>query len=293
MRITSVMRIRLILLLASAVVSFAPGLALADDEPDTTIVQPAPSGRQALGWIVGSHTLANLMARDSEGAVARLLNQPGTYVVTTRDGVFPQGWMATPTETFTDADNLIDTLNQGRLLPGVGAVILDIENWQFTPVAQQLDPGPAYDRAAAAAHAHGLKLIATPAMDLVGRLGRRSDERLFAAYLRLGLPDLAGAHADVFELQSQALEEDPAAFGNALAAAASQVRAINPEVVVFGGVSTNHSGHLVTAAQMIAAINAAPAEVQGYWLNDPAGGAYCPKCTGPYPDIAVQFLAGF
>jgi hypothetical protein len=60
---------------------------------------------------------------------------------------------------------------------------------------------------------------------------------------------------------------------------------------VFGGVTTNHSGHTVTAAQMTGAVKAAPGEVSGYWLNDPAGGAYCPKCNGPYPAVAGQFLA--
>jgi hypothetical protein len=128
-------------------------------------------------------------------------------------------------------------------------------------------------------------------MDLVGRLGRQPDETISAAYLRLRLAAVTGAHADVFELQSQGLQDDPVVFASTLAAAAAQVREVNPGAVVFGGVSTNHSGHTVTAAQMTAAVKAAPGDVSGYWLNDPAGGAYCPKCNGPYPAVAVQFLA--
>jgi hypothetical protein len=244
-----------------------------------------------MGWIIGWPTLSDLLAHDTAGVVRPELDHPTTYLIVGPRMSVPSGWSVTLTETFTDADALVRAVETGALWPGVRAVLLDIENWQFSPLAQQQDPGTAYTRAASAAHAHGLKLVATPAMNLAAVMGRLPGESVSAAYLRLRVAALAGAHADVFQLQSQSLEFDPANFAATLQAVGAQVRAVNPSIVFFGGVSTNVSGRLTTAAQMLAAVQAAGPTVSGYWLNDPAGGAYCPKCSGPYPTVAVALLA--
>jgi hypothetical protein len=244
-----------------------------------------------MGWIIGSPTLSDLLAYDNAGVVQRELDHPTTYLIVGRGVSVPSGWSVTPTQSFTDADALVKAVDSGALQPGVGAVVLDIESWQFSPAAQRQDPGAAYTRAATVAHAHGLKLLATPAMDLVSDMGRQPSETVSAAYLRLGVATLAGAHADVFELQSQGLEFDPQRFAALLKSVDVQVRAVNPSVVFFGGVSTNPSGRRATAEQMVSAVQAAGSIASGYWLNDPSSGAYCPKCSGPYPAVAVTFLA--
>jgi hypothetical protein len=244
-----------------------------------------------MGWIIGSPTLSDLLAYDNAGVVRRELDHPTTYLIVGRGVSVPSGWSVTPTQSFTDADALVKAVDAGALQPGVGAVVLDVESWQFSPAAQRQDPGAAYTRAATTAHAHGLKLLATPAMDLVSDMGRQPNESVSAAFLRLGVATLAGAHADVFELQSQGLEFDPQRFAALLKSVGAQVRAVNPSVVFFGGLSTNPSGRKATAEQMVSAVQAAGSTASGYWLNDPSGGAYCPKCSGPYPTVAVRFLA--
>jgi hypothetical protein len=45
----------------------------------------------------------------------------------------------------------------------------------------------------------------------------------------------------------------------------------------------------VTSVMLYAAAASAP-YVSGWWLNDPAAGQWCPKCTGPYPWTIVSFL---
>jgi hypothetical protein len=61
---------------------------------------------------------------------------------------------------------------------------------------------------------------------------------------------------------------------------------------VVAGISTNPSGTAVTADAMDQAAKAVRAHVDGYWLNDPAASAFCPKCSGPYPQIALDALSG-
>ncbi|MGI8804734.1 MAG: hypothetical protein ACR2IN_03430, partial [Thermoleophilaceae bacterium] len=70
----------------------------------------------------------------------------------------------------------------------------------------------------------------------------------------------------------------------------AQARAANRRAIVLAGISTNPAGQRVTAATLLKEVQATRRLVGGYWLNDPAGGQYCPACQGPYPQIAVAFL---
>ena len=40
----------------------------------------------------------------------------------------------------------------------------------------------------------------------------------------------------------------------------------------------------------IDALRAVRPVVDGFWLNIPAGGKYCPRCGVPQPQLAVQLL---
>jgi hypothetical protein len=118
-------------------------------------------------------------------------------------------------------------------------------------------------------------------------------EPTWQAYLdNLRLPQKIAPHADVFEVQSQSTEAQPATFATLLSQAQAQVRTANPSAVFFGGVATNPDGATMTAARMLAAVRATNGAVTRYWLNDAQQGSGCPKCNGPYPAMAFAFLSG-
>jgi hypothetical protein len=76
------------------------------------------------------------------------------------------GITAKPVMTFASAAALDAAVTGGRLPAGTYGVLYDPEAWSFTPVAEKRDPVQAATRAAAVAHAHGLRLIVTPALNL-------------------------------------------------------------------------------------------------------------------------------
>ena len=76
-------------------------------------------------------------------------------------------------------------------------------------------------------------------------------------------------------------------------AAAAQAREANPRVRIFAGLSTNPSGKPVTGKQLYGAVQATRDDVEGYWLNIPGGGAYCPKCGQPQPQVHFSRNARF
>src|ERR1035441_966247 len=57
-----------------------------------------------------------------------------------------------------------------QLPPGIFGVLYDPEAWTFTPAAEQQNPVQAATAAAAVAHAHGMRFIVAPAIDLTNVL---------------------------------------------------------------------------------------------------------------------------
>ena len=200
------------------------------------------------------------------------------------------GITAKPVVTFASATALEDAVTGGRLPAGTYGVLYDPEAWSFTPVAEQRDPVQAATRAAAVAHAHGLRLIVAPALNLTTVLAPGRQQPRWRAFLDLNLVARLAAVADIVEIQAQSLERDTAAYTAFVRAATSQASAANPRVIMLAGLSTNPPGAPVDGQQLTAAIRATRSMVDGYWLNIPGQGPRCPTCNPPRPDIAIQIL---
>jgi len=281
-------------LLRAALITLAGCLLAACSTSATTSTRSAaPEDRSAgrqIAWIVSAGALKRLHAA---GLPTRLLsadfNRPSTILIGSDNQVDPLAPRATRAADFTSASALVSALARHEVPSSVPAVLLDTESWHFTPTSEQHHPVSAAADALRAAKAAGKTLIFTPAVDLVHvMLGHHvSGQALFAAYdTHLAAP---GAKvSDVFEIQAQSTEGRPSARVFAPEAVDTVERA-HPGEPVFVGLSTNPSGRAVTAADLLQLVSATP-KATGYWLNIPAGGAYCPKCGTPRPSVAVAFL---
>lgn len=204
-----------------------------------------------------------------------------------------RGVGALPVVTFSAVAALQDAISRGTLPAGTRAVLYDPEAWSYTPVSEQRDPVHAAARAAELAHAHGLLLIAAPALSLTGVLAPGDHAPGWRRFLGLGLAAGFARVADVVELQAQSLERDSATYLAFVGAAAAQARASNPRVSVVAGVSTNPPGTPVDSQQVITAVHLTQSVVDGYWLNIPFPSRHCPACNPPRPGIARQLLRAF
>jgi len=120
------------------------------------------------------------------------------------------------------------------------------------------------------------------------RFSRRARRR--DASTALGVAGAAARYADVYDIQAQGSEADPAAYVGFVRAAAAQARGANSTVEVLAGIATNPSGSRETAEVMLRAVLATRSVVAGYWLNDGVQSPACPKCSGPYSQVAIAFL---
>jgi len=251
----------------------------------TSDTSAPPHGSSA--WLLTRSALSQLIADPAvramlQGALIYEILQPGQQPIA--------GITAKPVVTFASATALEDAVTGGRLPAGTYGVLYDPEAWSFTPVAEQRDPVQAATRAAAVAHAHGLRLIVTPALNLTTVLAPGSQHPRWRAFLDLNLVARLAVVADIIEIQAQSLERETAAYTAFVQAATSQASIANPRIIVLAGLSTNPPGAPVDSQQLTAAVRATRSMVDGYWLNIPGQGPRCPTCNAPRPDIAIQTL---
>lgn len=246
------------------------------------------AGSTALHWIIGGATLGNLLQASpaDAGLLQSFFDNPRTIVP--GSGI-PPGWQSVAAKTFTSVQSLQKVVSSG-VGSGTQAVLYDNESWSLTPVGEQEAPAQYEAMAGQLVHQRHLLFVSTPAMDLVTVLGVQPGETRDAAYLRLNIAGEAARAADVIDIQAQGEETNLAQFTSFVKQATAQARQANPQVIVLAGITTNHSGNRASAEQMFAAVQATRSIVDGYWLNDPAGGTACPNCTGPYPAVSLAFL---
>jgi hypothetical protein len=217
-----------------------------------------------------------------------LFNSPETLLIGKRGRTDPLVPAASLIESFTDFASMQQALGSGQVPPSVSYVLLDLEHWQFTPVAEQLRPFQDAQNARQLAHRFGRKLIFAPAVNLAPlQPGSRSGDR-FQQFLNLDFAGQGATVSDVFEIQAQQTEGTSEASTFAVAAARQAKAAAAIPVLV--GIGTNPAGRSVTEQDIAAVADSVKAVADGYWLNIPQGGAKCPTCGTPQPAVAVQFL---
>jgi len=235
----------------------------------------------------------------TRAALAQLVADPSTLVQLASAQVYEilqpgqkplPGFAAQTVVTFSSASALAAAVDDSQIPAGTYGVLYDPEAWDFTPLAEQQDPVQAAAQAAAAAHAHGLRLIVTPALNLATVLAPSSQLPRWQQFLDLNLIGSLAKVADVVELQAQSLERDSGTYASFVQAAARQARAAKPGIGVLAGLSTNPPGAAVDSQQLTAAIHSTKSLVDGYWLNIPGQGPRCPTCNPAQPDIAIQAL---
>jgi hypothetical protein len=251
----------------------------------TSGVTAPPQGN--LAWLLTRSALSELLVdpavRDElQGAQVYEILQPGQQPLA--------GFTAKAVVTFASAAALEHAVTSGQVPAGTYGVLYDPEVWTFTPVTEQLDPVQAATRAATVAHAHGLRLIVAPALNLTTVLQPGSKEPRWRQFLDLDLAGQLARVANVVELQAQSLERDPVTYAAFVRAAAAQASAASPGISVLAGLSTNPPGAPVDSQHLTAAIQATRSMVAGYWLNIPGQGPRCPTCNAPRPDVAIQTL---
>jgi hypothetical protein len=237
--------------------------------------------------MINTGALDQLQQIGAQSLATQVFDQPKNFIIGQPLPSWASNWTVNQVVTETSLAGISQALGSG-LSPSIKDIVYDLEDWSFSPPIEQQNPVASTTAAAALVHQSGLELIATPATDLVNVLSPGSSDK-YASYLTLGIP-AAAQDADVFEIQAQGSEMNEATYAAFVTVAAQAARLANPKVMVLAGLSTNPNGQQVTAQELYADVQATRNVVDGYWLNIPAGGPYCPNCGTPQPGVAVGLL---
>ena len=163
------------------------------------------------------------------------------------------GYATTPVLGYTSYAQFSSDIASGAIKYPYKWVMYDPEDWAQTPVNEQQDPITYMKAFNSLAHAHGLKVIEAPAMDLCSVSGtnypRLSGETCSAWFSRVNIAGAAATGGDIFVLQDESNTTNLSQYDSLYATTSAQARAANSGIKVYSEVSTANG----TAAQMAAA----------------------------------------
>jgi hypothetical protein len=236
----------------------------------------------SFGWVIESSSLNKIISINATLAKWAFDN-PNTMVL----GPVPKGWASKSVAVFHNYSALnrsITSLNPNEYY----GILLDQENWSFTPLSEQLNTTYYTMLSYRLAEPHGFVLISTPAIDLAKAYGYSSN--FSGEFDRLGIAYNSSRYSQIYELQAQSLERNTSKFASFSHEEYLQAKSANPGIRFFIGISTNPNAENITGSELYAAISSTENFSSGYWLNVPNQSAYCPRCGEAKPEVAVQFL---
>ena len=265
---------------------------------------PGPSALAGPYWLVEDFTLALLERNGLPAAtITKVFNSPRTLLIVRPRGGVPDSLvpLATKVQSFASFATMQAAIQGSTLEPGVKYVLYDNEDWPFTPSNEQAAPFTYAADALALAHAHGLRVIFTPAANLSPELspGYTTSNQLgsgkskFSGYLGLNMAGQGAAVSDMVEVQGQQAEDEPG-FTSFVRQAALQARTAAPSHPVLLGITSAIPGSgAVSPSTLTGVVAATRSLVDGYWLNVPGVSPQCPNCGQVDAGPAVSFIESY
>ncbi len=205
-------------------------------------------------WFMTAGNIQSLSQTDSATA-SHFFNTPSAYGAGASLVRTPvqAGYATTPVLNYTSYAQFSSDISSGAITYPYKWVMYDPEDWSQTPVGEQQNPVKYMKLFGQLAHAHGLKVVEAPAMDLCSVSGtaypRQSGETCAQWFTRVNIAGAAATDADLFVLQDESNTTNLSVYDSLYTSSAAQARAAHAGIPVYSEVSTANG----TAAQMTAA----------------------------------------
>jgi len=205
-------------------------------------------------WTMTAGNVQSLSQQDPRVA-AHFFNTPRSYDAGASLVKTPvqAGYVTTPVLSYTSYAQFKSDISSGSISYPYKWVMYDPEDWSQTPVNEQQDPARYMTLFGQLAHAHRLKVIQAPGLDLGAVSGsalpRRRGESVNQWFVRVNLAGTAAAAGDIFQLQDESNTTAGSEYASLFNSIQAQAQAANPNVKVYSEVSTLNG----TAAQMATA----------------------------------------
>jgi hypothetical protein len=243
------------LAVAAGVAAGAAPASAATAAPHAARYATGPHNWIGIGWNV------HLGFQADPSTTAHFFNTANSFGIGPNPGTSPvsDGFAMNGVLDYSSYAQFASDVSSGAIASSYHWVMYDPEAWSATPLNEQQDPAKYLALFGQLAHAHGYKVIETPARDLASVSGSscpaRPGESLDPWYVRCDIAGAAAAASDVYVLQDQVNTSNVAEFDQLFTQARSQALAANPSVAVDVELSTNYgpASAMVTAAESVSA----------------------------------------
>ncbi|MHB8189384.1 MAG: hypothetical protein ACYDHP_02945 [Ferrimicrobium sp.] len=254
--------------------------------PTTSI--PSGSGDliTQIHWWIAISSLHAIASVAGNHFIERYFDSPATTVIVHQH--IPSFYSTWRSSFAIDATSLASVQDATAMNSTARFVLYDAEHWNYTPTSEQLNLSSAVSSAVRIVHAAHRSLLTAPAVDLAKVL--KPGLPIAQGFLESGALAASARNVAGVDIQAQSLEDDPSRYLAFVSAAAAAIKAVNPQAAIYAGLSTNPSGHHVSSKTLLEDVHATLPLVTGFWLNVPGGGAKCPRCGVPQPQVAISLL---
>jgi hypothetical protein len=269
----------------AAITAAAAGTALVAGATLSLLSGGVANAATKPAWMMTASNIQSLSQTDSATA-AHFFNTSTAYGAGASLVKTPvqAGYATTPVLDYTSYAQFSSDISSGAITYPYKWVMYDPEDWSQTPVNEQQDPITYMELFGQLAHAHGLKVIEAPAMDLCSVSGtaypRLSGETCSQWYDRVNIAGAAATDGDIYVLQDESNTTNLSQYDSLYASSAAQAQAANPSVKVYSELSTANgtADQMTAAAQSISpagfyvAAPGATAQADQFFLNMKAAG---------------------
>ncbi|HLI13762.1 MAG TPA: hypothetical protein VKY65_19385 [Alphaproteobacteria bacterium] len=184
---------------------------------------------------------------------------------------------------------------------GLKTLLVDLERWPGTPLADQRNPEGATRECHELAHQDGrhISVIAVPAMDLMSVLDPKFKGTQYQAAIHYDLEGKLATASDGVDVQLENIEDKPGQFEQTLRTFVHQIKEarrkanLSPEVPIYVGLSTAVVNKRIPtdilASMLREDVTRTRGLVTGYWMAIPSKNL-CPGCGEPNPEVAIRLL---
>jgi hypothetical protein len=236
-------------------VSIAAGAAVAATGLALAMVAGPAGAATKPAWSMTAGNVQRL-SQANPAAASHFFNTPAAYgngASLVRTPV-QAGYATTPVLSYTSYAQFASDVQRGAITYPYKWVMYDPEEWAATPVSEQQNPVRYMTLFGQLAHAHRLKVVQAPALDLAYVTGsvlpRQRGETADHWYVRVNIAGAAAAAGDIFQLQDESNTTAGGQYAYMFNTTETQAQTTNPKVLAFSEVSTVNG----TAAQMATAV---------------------------------------
>jgi hypothetical protein len=244
------------------------------------------SARTSMSWMLADSSIKKICAEDP-GLAAYFFDTKRALAIWNEEGnryQRPCGYAARRAVKYESYARFRADVLRGNITRSVKTVIYDPENWSMTPDAERRNPKTYFRRFWKVANRRGYDVMQSPARDLMQVKGaacrQRSGENLSHAFLRCGIAATAARYADIYKVQAQVLEDNPARYRAFVKSTRRQAIAAKPSVRFMSNLATSPYNYVATAQMLLDAHNAVKDLVSGHFLT----------INGAEFEIAMDFL---